>query len=98
GDEEVYISSADWMDRNFFRRVELAVPITDKKLKKRVIDEGLKALLADNILAWVMDSQGSYTRKKPTGARRVNSQNYLLNTLAASFVEHSESGRSETPV
>jgi len=90
GEEEVYISSADWMDRNFFRRVELAVPVTDKKLKKRVIDEGLKALLADNILAWTMDSNGNYVRRKPTGARRMNSQNYLLSTLAASFVEQSE--------
>ena len=78
------------MPRNFFRRVELAVPVTDKKLKKRVIDEGLKALLADNILAWTMDSNGNYVRRKPTGARRMNSQNYLLSTLAASFVEQSE--------
>jgi polyphosphate kinase len=90
GDEEVYISSADWMDRNFFRRVELAVPVTDKKLKKRVIDEGLKALLADNILAWVMDSNGNYVRRKPTGARRMNSQTYLLGNLAASFVDQNE--------
>ena len=39
GDEIVYLSSADWMDRNFFRRVEIAFPIYDKTLKKRVIDE-----------------------------------------------------------
>lgn len=90
GEEDVYISSADWMDRNFFRRVELAVPITDKKLKKRVIDEGMKALLADNTLAWTMDSNGEYTRRKPSGARRMNAQVHLLGQLSASFVEQVE--------
>ncbi|MFN4328568.1 MAG: polyphosphate kinase 1 [Limnobacter sp.] len=85
GAEDVFISSADWMDRNFFRRVELAIPITDKKLKKRVIDEGLKALLADNLLAWAMDSDGQYTRKRPTGARRVNAHNQLLSQLAVNY-------------
>jgi polyphosphate kinase len=83
------------MDRNFFRRVELAVPITDRKLKKRVIDEGLKMLLADNILAWTMDAQGNYTRRKPSGSRQMNSQNHLLRTLAASFVEQNGSGPAD---
>ena len=78
------------MDRNFFRRVELAVPITDKKLKKRVVDEGLKALLADNTLAWIMDAQGNYTRKKPTGVRRNNSQTQLMGKLTASFTGQNE--------
>lgn len=57
---DVYLSSADWMDRNFFRRIEVCFPILDKKLKKRVIDEGLKAYLADNQQAWIMDSDGHY--------------------------------------
>jgi polyphosphate kinase len=48
GEENVYLSSADWMERNFFRRIELAFPILDPKLKKRVITEGLKFYLADN--------------------------------------------------
>ncbi|WP_370262043.1 polyphosphate kinase 1 [Limnobacter sp.] len=90
GADDVFISSADWMDRNFFRRVELAVPITDKKLKKRVIDEGLKCMLADNLLAWSMDSDGNYTRKKPTGARRMNAQIHLLQNLAVSYQEQNE--------
>ncbi len=90
GAEDVFISSADWMDRNFFRRVELAVPVTDKKLKKRVIDEGLKLMIADNILAWTMDSHGAYTRKEPSGSRRLNAQVHLLRTLGVGFSEQNE--------
>ena len=64
GAEDVYLSSADWMDRNFFRRVEVAFPLLDAKLKKRVIDEGLRVHLRDNALAWEMNSDGDYHRKK----------------------------------
>jgi polyphosphate kinase len=88
-EEEVYISSADWMDRNFFRRVELAVPVTDNKLKKRVINEGLKILLADNLQAWLMDSDGGYRRCKPIGKRRVNAQTHLLGCLSINYNEKS---------
>ena len=57
---DVYLSSADWMDRNFFRRIEVCFPILDKKLKKRVIEEGLKAYLQDNLQAWIMNADGHY--------------------------------------
>ena len=90
GAEDVFISSADWMDRNFFRRVELAIPVTEKKLKKRVIDEGLKMMIADNTLAWTMDSHGVYTRKEPSGSRRLNAQVHLLKTLGVGFSEQNE--------
>ena len=56
---DVYLSSADWMDRNFFRRIEVCFPVLDKKLKKRVINEGLKIYLQDNCQAWDMDSDGT---------------------------------------
>ena len=95
GQEDVYISSADWMDRNFFRRVELAVPVTDKKLKKRVVDEGLKMLLADNVLAWTMDGDGNYSRKKAGGAKKVNSQLQLLSLLAVNFVDSAALGPAD---
>ena len=65
GQENVYLSSADWMERNFFRRIELAFPILDARLKKRVITEGLKLYLADNEQSWDMNSDGVYTRRKP---------------------------------
>ncbi len=57
------------MDRNFFRRVEVAFPVIDPKLRRRVIDEGLRVHLRDNALAWVMDSDGIYHRKRHRKAR-----------------------------
>ncbi len=65
GHENVYLSSADWMDRNFFRRVEVAFPVLDRRLKRRVIAEGLSAFLGDNQAAWVMQSDGHYRRRRP---------------------------------
>ena len=46
------------MERNFFRRIELAFPVIDAKLKRRVIAEGLKCYLADNQNSWEMDGRG----------------------------------------
>lgn len=79
---DVYLSSADWMDRNFFRRVELAFPILDKRLKKRVLSEGLKIYLADNSNAWVMDDDGHYHRRTPRGGEPLIAQSALLQMLA----------------
>ncbi len=62
GEERVYLSSADWMDRNFFRRVEVAFPTLDPKLKKRVIDEAFTFALRDNQRAWLQQSDGQYER------------------------------------
>ncbi len=64
GAERVYLSSADWMDRNLFRRVEVAFPIHDRKLKRRVIAEGLSVFLGDNQSAWLMQSDGHYKRRR----------------------------------
>jgi len=77
GDERVYLSSADWMDRNFFRRVEVAFQIKDRRLKRRVIAEGLSAFLGDNQSAWVMQSDGHYRRSRPGKSSR-NAQASLL--------------------
>ncbi|MCY7389160.1 MAG: polyphosphate kinase 1 [Burkholderiales bacterium] len=84
GDERVWLSSADWMDRNFFRRIELCFPVLDAKLKRRVISEGLKPYLDDNVQAWEMDGEGGYTRKHPARgpkAVRRNAQEQLLALL-----------------
>ena len=75
---DVYCASADWMDRNFFRRIEVCFPLLDKKLKKRVLDEGLKVYLQDNMQAWEMDGQGRYRRKKARGAAKKSAQSLLL--------------------
>ena len=74
----VYLASADWMDRNFFRRIEVCFPVLDKKLKKRVIDEGLKTYLHDNCEAWDMDNTGHYRRKHPRRAEKKCAQCDLL--------------------
>ncbi|MFL6644457.1 MAG: polyphosphate kinase 1 [Paraburkholderia fungorum] len=77
GKEQVYLSSADWMDRNFFRRVEVAFPINNRRLKRRVIAEGLSAFLGDNQSAWLMQSDGHYRRRRPGKSSR-NAQMSLL--------------------
>lgn len=82
GKENVILSSADWMDRNFFRRIELGFPILDKKLKRRVIKEGLQTYLADNVQAWEMKSGGNYQKKRKS-ARTIRhcAQTELIETL-----------------
>lgn len=65
GAEDVYISSADWMGRNFFSRIETCTPIENPELKKRVIREGLSLALQDNLKAWQMQGDGSYRRITP---------------------------------
>jgi len=82
GAEKVYLSSADWMDRNFFRRVELCFPVLDKRLKQRVIKEGLKPYLKDNRQAWDMRADGHYARKKTRGTLPRSAQMMLLGELA----------------
>ncbi len=81
GEERLYLSSADWMERNFFRRIELAFPILDHRLKKRVMLEGLRHYLADNQLAWEMSSDGHYNRKRSPRAKPRNVQAELMASL-----------------
>ncbi len=83
GEEDVYLSSADWMGRNFFGRIELCFPILDRKIKQRVIQEGLKPYLADNNQAWEMDADGNYQRRKSRGRIPRSAQEQLLAMLAA---------------
>ncbi|AHV93722.1 polyphosphate kinase 1 [Bordetella holmesii] len=80
GQETTYLSSADWMDRNFFRRVEVAFPIYDKVLKKRVIAEAFTYALRDNQLSWQQRANGDYTRVQ---SRRepFNVHKYLMEKL-----------------
>ncbi|MFC5474435.1 polyphosphate kinase 1 [Paraherbaspirillum soli] len=78
GEEKVMLSSADWMDRNLFRRIEIAFPIQDAKLKRRVIEESLLVHLRDNASAWDMDSEGGYQKTSPGDAEAMVSQIALL--------------------
>ena len=80
GAENVYLSSADWMDRNFFRRVEVAFPILDRRLKRRVIRESFTIALRDNQLAWKALPNGTYVRVRSRG-RPVNLHDVLIHEL-----------------
>ncbi|MBC5766632.1 polyphosphate kinase 1 [Ramlibacter albus] len=64
GQEHLYLSSADWMNRNMLRRVELAWPVTDPQLRQRIIDECLVAYLHDERDAWDLQPDGRYRRVK----------------------------------
>ncbi len=66
-DEALYLSSADWMGRNMFRRIEIAWPVRDARLRQRVIDECLVPYLHDQRDTWVQDSEGHYQRLSESG-------------------------------
>lgn len=75
GKEEIYISSADWMPRNFHRRVEVMVPIDDTNLRAK-LSEQLEIQIQDNVKSWRLGSDGSYVRVTPkAGAAPLRSQN-----------------------
>jgi polyphosphate kinase len=82
GQTLVRLSSADWMDRNFFRRIELSFPVTDAKLKRRVVGEGLKPYLEDNTQAWDMQPDGSFRRVRSGRRKAMCAQVALMRALA----------------
>ncbi len=78
-DEEVYIGSADLMERNLDRRVEVVSPIKDAALKRHLRDTVLETLLHDTHRAWELQPNGSYVPvRPPEGAESLNSQQALL--------------------
>ena len=78
-DEKLYLSSADWMNRNMLRRVELAWPVQDETLKRRVIDECLVAYIHDTKDAWQLGSNGEYTQViKQQNAQSLSAQEALM--------------------
>ena len=87
GAHAIYLSSADWMDRNFFRRIEICFPVLDTKLKKRVLVEGLNVYLKDNRQAWEMDSDGNYHLRSARRSKKLCAQEMLLMKLAAKQTE-----------
>lgn len=82
GEENVYLSSADWMDRNFFRRVELGVPVLDPDLKKRVIEESFTYAMRDNQLAWRALPNGSYAKVRAR-SKPVNLHTIMMEKLGS---------------
>jgi len=82
GKERVYLSSADWMDRNFFRRIEVCFPVLEKKLKERVMREGLKMYLKDSDSVWTMNPDGEYEKPRSRGGIMRSAQGELLQLMA----------------
>jgi polyphosphate kinase len=82
GDEEYFCSSADWMERNFFRRTEICFPIRQRPLKER-LKADLELFLADNCEAWKLHGDGSYEKLRPGKGVAVSSQQTLLAELAS---------------
>jgi len=79
GEEEVYIGSADLMERNLDRRVEVLCPVANSALKRHLRDTVLEALLSDTERAWQLQTDGSYVRAAaPEGTPPLNSQQFLL--------------------
>jgi polyphosphate kinase len=81
GKEQLYLSSADWMNRNMLRRIEIAWPITDPQLRQRIIDECLVAALHDQRDAWLLSADGHYQRTAEGGP---GMQDALMARYAAS--------------
>jgi len=82
GEPEVFCASADWMERNFFRRVETGFPLLEKSLRDRVIHD-LETYLQDNTQAWVLGTDGEYTRLQPEGDQTpLSAQQTLLETYS----------------
>ncbi len=83
GDEEFYCSSADWMDRNMFRRNESCFEIRQKAMKEKLRSH-LELFLADNCQTWVLRGDGHYERLAPaTGEERISAQETFLEDLAS---------------
>ena len=80
GDRLLFLSSADWMGRNFFSRVETSFPIEDDELKQRVFDESFDCYMQDNAQSWALNADGSYTPRKYRQKRRA-AQEMLIERL-----------------
>lgn len=88
-DAEVYLSSADWMPRNFIRRVEIMFPVLQPALKRHILDHLLPLMFSDNLKAREMQADGSY-RRVPKGAPTVRAQQLLLKGLPQEDIEDTE--------
>ncbi len=86
GAPEVFISSGDWMPRNFLRRVETTFPILDPALRKRIEEQILPIGLADNVKGWTLDAEGKYRRRTPGDEPARRSQDMFIEIARAEAV------------
>jgi len=86
GAPEVWISSGDWMPRNFLRRIETTFPVRDAEVAKRISEQILPITLADNVKSWTLGSDGTYRRRVPGDQRPIRSQETFITIARASSV------------
>ncbi|MGO9612353.1 MAG: polyphosphate kinase 1 [Dissulfurispiraceae bacterium] len=86
GKPEVFCCSADWMVRNFFRRVETCFPVEQPQLRQRLIED-LEYYLKDNSQAWILQSDGTYRKLAPGAEEPFSAQNALLERYSRSAGE-----------
>jgi polyphosphate kinase len=82
GEPDMFCASADWMERNFFRRVEVAFPIRRQEHRARILRD-LNFELEDNCQAWILQPNGHYARIQRGQEKAVNAQQELLQVYAA---------------
>ena len=86
-DQDIYLSSADWMSRNMTRRIELAWPVLDLDLRQRIVDECLLAYLHDTRNAWTLGVDGKYARVDKKGQKKQSAQALLMQKYSPSNVK-----------
>ena len=75
---KIYISSADWMSRNFDRRVETLVPIDNKTVHEQILFQIMNTTINDNSNAWILQSDGTYKKISTSGSKTLNSHKYFM--------------------
>jgi polyphosphate kinase len=86
GAQQVWISSGDWMPRNFLRRIETTFPVLDAAVAKRISEQILPISLGDNVKAWTLGPDGTYRRRTPGDQRPLRSQETFISIARADSV------------